>query len=193
MTHMGSGHLASVVIRCVFILTSRKKVVSQRLISLVSSIFLPPLLYLFFYCPFFPFPNLINVSLLLFAFAFCCQLQQEKKGTSCTKDGSGLLSNRTSIHNTLWLTKAEPFPSRCTFPFRHSMLPVCSLPHWPSEPHVRPERGLFDLQLCLLSTQTSVRTAGRTREGQTVESIRWAAHAHPKTHTHTKCALEHTS
>ena len=54
-------------------------------------------------------------------------------------------------------------------------LPLCSLyalsplHHWPSEPHVRPERGLCDLQLCLLSTQTSVRTAGRVREGQTVE------------------------
>lgn len=54
------------------------------------------------------------------------------------------------------------------------MLPLClapTLPHWPSAPRVRPERGLGDLQLCLLSTQTSVRTAGRTREGHTVENM----------------------
>ena len=71
------------------------------------------------------------------------------------------------------LTKEESFPPVQTFPF----LPSCSLNalsplhHWPSEPHVRPERGLCDLQLCLLSTRTSVRTAGRTREGQTVERL----------------------
>lgn len=50
-----------------------------------------------------------------------------------------------------------------------ALAPLPSLRHWPSEPRVRPERGLCDLQLCLLSTQTSVRTAGRERKGQTVE------------------------
>lgn len=81
------------------------------------------------------------------------------------------------------------FPSRATFPF----LPSCSLyalsplPHWPSEPCVRPERGLCDLQLCLLSTQTSVRTAGRTREGQTVESMS----AHSLSSTCGTCTCTH--
>lgn len=68
------------------------------------------------------------------------------------------------------------------------MLPVCSLPRWPSEPRVRPERGLYDLQLCLLSTQTSVRTAGGTRKGQTVVSMS-SKHTYLKIPTHTKNVL----
>lgn len=56
-----------------------------------------------------------------------------------------------------------------SLPFPAIALSLCApspLQHWPSQPRVRPERGLCDLQLCLLSTQTSVRTAGRVQEGQ---------------------------
>lgn len=134
----------------------------------------------------------------LLQFASYCKLQQEQRGTCWTKNWFLLHPNHLFfIYNALCLIKKEPFPLVVPLPFLHSCWnAVCSLPRWPSEPRVRPEQGLCDLQLCLLSTQTSVRTAGRTREGQTVESKsahRGAAHAHPKTHTHAKCALEYMS
>lgn len=80
------------------------------------------------------------------------------------------LANHFSfLFRALYLTKEDPFPLISpSIP----CLPAPSLSplhHRPSEPRVQPERGLCDLQLCLLSTQTSVRTAGRVREGQTVE------------------------
>lgn len=93
-----------------------------------------------------------------------------------TKKKKKLLQT-TFFYSFMYLKlKKSPSSSNSTFHF----LPPCSCPstlsppppplrHWPSEPRVRPERGLRDLQLCLLSTQTSVRTAGRERKGQTEE------------------------
>lgn len=68
------------------------------------------------------------------------------------------------------------------FPVLHS----CSL-HLPPSASGAPcptRGGPCDLQLCLLSTQTSVRTAGRTREGQTAENM--GAHGLVSTNTHKK-------
>lgn len=51
--------------------------------------------------------------------------------------------------------------------FPPSTFPVCSF----GLQRTMSDQRLCDPQLCLLSTQTSVRTAGRTREGQTVKSM----------------------
>lgn len=72
------------------------------------------------------------------------------------------------LKSELCLTKWNDFLLFLAF-----TLYVCSLflLLWPSESRVWPEQGLCDLQLCLLSTQTSVRTAGRTRQGQTEDNV----------------------
>lgn len=94
------------------------------------------------------------------------------------------------LYSALSLTKEESFPLVQTFPFlpSRSLNALSPLHHWPSEPHVWPERGLCDLQLCLLSTRTSVRTAGRTREGQTVERHECSTSKPKKSRAHVKDA-----
>ena len=200
--HVGTGHLLLLAAlwfwppgcRWPFCLMSKSISVTSffyfRDVNLFSLPFL--LLSTTLYIPFmeshvWPIKLLITSALLRFL------LQLTKVKTTGARDGPKRSLVRLLIfflYSALSLTKEEPFPLVQTFPFLSScsLNALSPLHHWPSEPHVRPERGLCDLQLCLLSTWTSVRTAGRTREGQTVEKHECSTSKPKKSHAHVKDA-----
>jgi len=110
------------------------------------------------------YPSVSLLSTGPFSFLFTVSLKRAQD-TGWTKES---FPSCTSSVQYAWAKKSLSI--LVFLPFAVIMLSACSLPHWSSVPQIQPEWGLCDLQLCLLSTQTSVRTAGRTRQGQTENS-----------------------